>query len=91
MKVLKIEKRGRLRQRTYNVQGPNHLRDIETNHKLVRWHLVVIGGIDGFSRLPLMLSSTDNNKAETILKCFLTVVDGFKLSSRMRTDKVMEN
>lgn len=63
-------KRGRLRRRTYNVQGPNHLWHVDTNHKLVRWHLVVIGGIDGVSRLPVMLSCTDNNNAETILKFF---------------------
>lgn len=63
-------KRGRLRRRTYNVQGPNHLWHVDTNHKLVRWHLVVIGGIDGVSRLPVMLSRTDNNNAETILKFF---------------------
>ena len=84
-------KRGRLRRRTYNVQGPNHLWHIDTNHKLVRWHLVVIGGIDGFSRLPVMLSCMDNNQAETILKCFLDAVDEFGLPSRIRTDKGMEN
>lgn len=84
-------KRGRLRRRTYNVQGPNALWHIDTNHKLVRWHLVVIGGIDGFSRLPVMLLCTDNNKAETILKCFLGAVDEFGLPSRIRTDKGMQN
>ena len=84
-------KRGRLCRRTYNVQGPNHLWHIDTNHKLGRWHLVVIGGIDGFSRLPVMLSCTDNNKAETIFKCFLSAVDEFGLPSRIRTDKGMEN
>ena len=39
--------RGRLQRRTYHVQGPNHLWHIDTNHKLVRWNLVIIGGIDG--------------------------------------------
>ena len=58
---VKNRRRGRLRRRTYNVQGPNHLWQIDTNHKLVRWHLVVIGGIDGFSGLPVMLSCMDNN------------------------------
>jgi len=57
----------------------------------VRWHLVVIGGIDGFSRLPVMLSCSDNNKAETLLKHFLCAVDEFGLPSRIRTDKGMEN
>lgn len=81
----------RLHRRTYNVQGANHLWRVDTNHKLVRWHMVVIGGIDGLSRLPVMLSCSDNNKAETILNCFLSTVDEFGLPSRIRTDKGMEN
>lgn len=84
-------KRGRLRRRTYNVQGPNALWHVDTNHKLVRLHLIAIGGIDGFSRQSVMLLCTDNNKAETILKCFLGAVEEFGLPSRIRTDKGMEN
>ena len=84
-------KRGRLSRRIYNVQGPNHLWHIDPNHKLVRLHLVVIGGIDGFSCLPVMLSCADNNKTETILRCLLSAVDEFALPSRIRTDKGMEN
>ena len=76
-------RRARLRRRTYNVEGPNHLWHIDTNHKFVRWHLVVIGGIDGFSCLPVMLSCLDNNQAETILKRFLDAVDEFGLLSRI--------
>ena len=48
-------KRGRLHRRVYDVKGPNHLWHIDTNHKLVRWSFVIIGGIDGYSRLPVML------------------------------------
>jgi len=57
-------KRGRLRRGTYNVQGPNQLWHVDTNHKLGRWHLVVIGGIDGFSHL-LLMNARDN----WIVKC----------------------
>ena len=39
-------KKGRLQRRVYNVQGPNHLWHVDTNHKLVRWNFVIIGGID---------------------------------------------
>lgn len=82
-------KRGCLCRRTYNVQGPNRFWHIHMNHK--RWHLVVIGDIDGFSRLPVMLSRTDNNKAETILECFLSAVDEFGLPGRIRTDNGKKN
>ena len=51
--------RGCLSRRTSNDQGANHLKHIDANHKLVRWHMVVIGGIDGFSHLPVMLSCSD--------------------------------
>lgn len=48
--------RGRLHRRVYNVQGASQLWHIDTNHKLVRWHIVIFGGIDGFSRLPVVLA-----------------------------------
>ena len=40
-------KKGCLKRRVCNIQGPNH--------KLVRWNFVIVGGIDGFSRLPVDL------------------------------------
>ena len=48
-------RRGRLQRRVYNVQGPNHFWHVDTNHKLIRWNLIVIGGIDSFSHLTVML------------------------------------
>ena len=83
--------RRRLRRRTYNVKGPNHLWHIDTNHKLVRWYFITTGVVDGFSRLPVVMECTDNNRAETVLDCFLQGVRSYGLPSRVRSDKGKEN
>jgi transposase len=90
-KGVQERKKGRLHRRVYNVQGPNHLWHVDTNHKLIRWKFVIVGGVDGFSRLPVMLRCTNNNKAETLLKCFQDAVTEYGIPSRLRTDKGLEN
>lgn len=65
-----INERGKgccLKRRVYNVQEPNHLWHIEKNHKLIRWSLIIAGGIDGCSRLITILKCLDNNKADSLL------------------------
>lgn len=81
----------RLHRRVYSVTGPNHLWHIDSNHKLVRWHFIIVGGIDGFSRFITFLECTDNNKAETVLQCFLDGVQKCGVPLRVRSDKGMEN
>lgn len=81
---------GRLHMRVYNVMGPNQ-RYIDTNHKLVRWRFVIVGGIDDFSRLIMFLKCTDNNIFETLLQCYLSGVDKFVIPSNVRSDKWIEN
>lgn len=82
---------GRLHRRVYDVPGPNYLWHIDTNHKLVRWRFVIVGGIDGFSRLVTFLKCTDNNTSKTILDCFLSGVEKYWIPNKVRSDKGLEN
>lgn len=88
-----VEQRSRrlLHRRRYRVPGPNSLWHIDGNHKLIRWRIVVHGGIDGFSRIPVYLAASTNNRAETVLEHFLEAVATYGLPSRVRADKGGEN
>ena len=66
---IQSRRKGRLKRRVYNVKGANHLWHIDTNHKLVKWYLIIFGGIDGYSRLNVSLECISNNKAPTVLAC----------------------
>lgn len=70
------------------MKSPNELWHIETNQKLIRWYF---GVVDGFSRLPVVLECCNNNKAETILSCFLNGVSDFGFPIQVRSDKGKEN
>ena len=84
-------KKGRLHKRVYNVQSPNHLWHIDTNHMLVPWYFIMVGVVDGFSRLPISLKCWANNEAETVLTCFSKGVQAYCLPSRVRSDRGREN
>lgn len=53
---IKSRIKGRLQRRVYNVEGVNHLWHIDTNHKLIRWNFIIVGGIDGFCRFVTFLN-----------------------------------
>ena len=80
-----------LHRRRYNVCMPNSLWHIDGYHKLIRWRIVIHGGIDGYSRLPVYLRASTNNEAETVLNCFIEAVQQFGLPSRVRCDRGGEN
>ena len=93
--LLRVDPRGirtRFRQalhrRQYNVPMPNSLWHIDGYHKLIRWRIVIHGGIDGYSRLPVYLQASTNNKSETT---FLGAVEQYGLPSRVRCDRGGEN
>ena len=75
--------------RKYNVNGPNDLRHLGTNHKLIRWVFVIVRAVNDFSQLPVVLTCTDNNKVEIILKCFVDGVNDYGLPSRSKDQNVV--
>ena len=50
----------------YSVDGPNSLWHIHGNHKLIRWKVVIHGGIDGHSRTIVFIQCATNNRADTV-------------------------
>ncbi|RVE63433.1 hypothetical protein OJAV_G00136230 [Oryzias javanicus] len=77
--------------RCYSVRGPLSLVHIDTNHKLIRYNIVIFGGVDGYSRKVLYLNATTNNKAETAFSFFLRASELHGVPSRVRADQGVEN
>lgn len=55
------------------------------------WRIVIHGGIDGYSRKIMFLRASNNNRATTVLICFLAAVENFGLPVRVKSDKGGEN
>lgn len=58
---------------------------------MIRWRIVIHGGIDGFSRLIVYLKASANNKARTVLNLFQEAIYNHGLPSRVRADFGVEN
>ena len=80
------ERPGHIYRRTYAVPGPNFLWHIDGHHKLIRWRLVVHGGIDGFSRLVTYLQCSNNNRAATVTEYFIKATHEFGVPSRVHSN-----
>lgn len=64
---------------------------MDGNHKLINWHFVIHGCIDGFSRVIVFLKCSTNNRGSTVLDNFLGCIDQFRCPLRIRTDHGTEN
>ena len=55
---------------------------------MIRWCLVLHGGIDGFSRL---VTSSNNNRSDMVSHCFLRATEEYGIPSRVQSDYGGEN
>ena len=51
----------------------------------------MLGGVDGFSRVPVYLQCSSNNRADTVVRLFKEAVSSYGLPSRVRCDAGREN
>ncbi len=60
------------------------LRVLFNLNEMLRWHFVIHGGIDGFSRLIVYMKASNNNRSNTVLQLFKEAVQIWDLPSRVR-------
>ena len=65
-----------------------HFVPMDTHHKLIRWRLVTLGGIDGYRCLIVYLHCCSNNR---VLDTFHSAVCKHQLPSRLHSDQGKEN
>ena len=80
-----------VRRRVYHVDAANDVWHIDGNHKLIRWRMVVHGGIDGYSRLITFLQCHTDNRAESVLSAFMNGAQRYGFPRKVRTDHGGEN
>ncbi|XP_041845240.1 uncharacterized protein LOC121642553 [Melanotaenia boesemani] len=77
--------------RTYSVRAPLSLWHVDTNHKLIRYNIVLFGAVDGYSRKVMCLNAATNNRAQTAFAAFKKATEKHGIPSRVRGDQGVEN
>lgn len=80
-----------IHRRVYSAPYPNAVWHIDGNHKMIRWRLVIHGGVDGFSRCVVYAKCANNNCASTVLDAFLEGILAYGTPTRVRSDHGGEN
>lgn len=80
-----------IQRRVYTVPHPNAVWHIDGNHKMIRWRLIIHGGVDGFSRCVVYIKCANNNCASTVLDAFLEGLRCYGTPARIRSDHGGEN
>ena len=80
-----------IQRRVYSVPHANYIWHIDSNHKLIRWRMVIHGAVDGYSRKILYLGCANNNKASTVVSMFSHAAYTFGIPDKVRSDKGGEN
>ena len=80
-----------IKRRVYSVEGPHHLWHIDGNHKLIRFHIVIYAGMDGFSRALMFIGASNNNRSETVLNLFTEATKTYGIPSRIRIAFFLES
>ena len=88
-----VAERGRraIQRRVYSVPHANYVWHIDSNHKLIRWRMVIHGAVDGYSRKILYLKCANNNKASTVVSMFSNAAFTFGIPDKVRSNRGGEN
>ncbi|CAL8368819.1 unnamed protein product [Boreogadus saida] len=72
-------------------RAPLSLWHVDTNHKLIRYSIVLFGAVDGYSRKIMCLNAATNNLASTAFAAFKQATERHGIPSRVRADQGSEN
>ena len=87
--MYEVEHRARhaLHRKKYSVSS-NDFWYIDEYHKMIRWGIIIHGGIDGYCRLVTFLQASSNNNADTMFQAFNSGISEYGFPHRVQMNKV---